>query len=150
MKDKAIINDFLVKVFNEILKHEQIALEGYSKNLSIREMHVIEAVFDGEKEGGNRANTLAKKLKITPGSLTTAISVLERKGYLKRIKDASDRRSVRVVLTEDGQKANRYHMDFHERMVESLTSVLDENETAVMVKALGKITEFFRAEEKED
>ena len=52
MKDKAIINDFLVKVFNEILKHEQIALEGYSKNLSIREMHVIEAVFDGEKEGG--------------------------------------------------------------------------------------------------
>lgn len=141
-----IINKFLVEAFNEILKSEEIALNKGYKNLSVKEMHVIEVVCEGEKTGDNMANTLAKKLKVTAGTLTTAVSQLEKKGYLKRERDAADKRIVRITSTDSGKAAQEYHRLFHENMVNAILENLNEEETVVLVNALGHVTDFFRAE----
>lgn len=141
-----VINNFLVEVFNEILKAEERSLNKGYKDLSVKEMHVIEAVCDEEKEKHNIASLLAKKLKVTAGTLTTAVSLLEKKGYLVREKDAHDRRVVRITPTENGRKAGAYHKAFHEKMVGDILKRLTDEETAVMVKALGNLTDFFRGE----
>lgn len=48
---------------------------------------------------------LGEQLEIQPASVSELLMKLERKGFILREKDAQDRRSIRVQLTEDGQKA---------------------------------------------
>ncbi len=48
---------------------------------------------------------LGEELGITPASLSEVLMKLERKGYVERFKDESDRRFIRVQLTDDGVAA---------------------------------------------
>ena len=48
---------------------------------------------------------LGEELGITPASLSEVLMKLERKGYIDRFKDETDRRFIRVQLTEDGAAA---------------------------------------------
>ena len=64
------INDVLVHLFQEIweLEEKAIITEEF-KDITNNDMHIIEAVGLGE---GNNMTTIAKKMKITVGSLTTS------------------------------------------------------------------------------
>jgi len=46
---------------------------------------------------------LADYLGATPGTVSQTLIVLETKGYVRRARDLSDRRSVNLALTEAGQ-----------------------------------------------
>ena len=66
----ATINYVLVNLINEIWEVEGKAIiTDEFKDITNNEMHVIEAIGLGE---GNNMSTIAKKLNITVGSLTTA------------------------------------------------------------------------------
>jgi len=47
---------------------------------------------------------LAERLFRTKNSLTTVIDNMEREGLVKRVRDATDRRAIRVMATEKGSK----------------------------------------------
>ena len=89
--NREVINDVLVNLFNEILRLEEEAIitDKY-KDISNNDMHIIEAVGLG---GGNMSS-IAAKLKITVGSLTTSMNSLVKKGYVKRERSEKDRRVV--------------------------------------------------------
>ena len=142
-----ILNNFLMDVFNEILKTEERCItENHFTNLSVKELHVIEAVCHAEdKDGDNCASALAKNLNITGGTLTTAVGALEHKGYLIRQRDSKDKWIVHISATESGRAANEAHKKFHHQMIEDILFVLDEEELPVFVKALGSIATFFKA-----
>lgn len=72
-----LINHTLVKLINEIweLEEKAIITEEF-KDISNNDMHVIEAIGLGE---GNNMSSIAKKLNITMGSLTTAMNSLVNK-----------------------------------------------------------------------
>lgn len=143
---KMIIRSFLIDVFNEILKDEERIVTKPFKNLSIREVHVIEAVcIANEKDRDNSATAIAKALGVTRGTITTSVTGLERKGYLTRQRDENDKRIVRILPTEAGKKVQAYHMQYHKRMVDDIMYVLNDEETAIMVKALGSLATFFKA-----
>ena len=94
--NREVINDVLVNLFNEILRLEEEAIitDKY-KDISNNDMHIIEAVGLG---GGNMSS-IAAKLKITVGSLTTSMNSLVKKGYVKRERSEKDRRVVFIQLT---------------------------------------------------
>lgn len=143
---KMVIRSFLIDVFNEILKDEERVVTKPFKNLSIREVHVIEAVcIANEKDRDNSATAIAKALDVTRGTITTSVTGLERKGYLIRQRDENDKRIVRILPTEEGKKVQAYHMQYHKRMVDDIMYVLNDEETAIMVKALGSLATFFKA-----
>lgn len=143
-KNKQQINMFLVGVFNEILKTEEVFVAKTFADLSVKEVHVIEAVCNVEEKGeDNRSTAIAERIKVTAGTLTTAVAQLERKGYLLRTRDEKDKRIVHIVSTEKGRKAQKCHAEFHEKMVDELVSNLTDEETEVMVKALNSIATFF-------
>ena len=145
MKKKQEINRFLVGIFNEILKTEELFVSKTFNNLSVREIHVIEAVCNVEAAGeDNRSTSIAERLKVTAGTLTTAVVQLERKGYLIRERDQKDKRIVHILPTSDGRQAQQYHMEFHKNMVDAAVDRLTEEETEVFVKALDSIAVFFR------
>jgi DNA-binding MarR family transcriptional regulator len=146
IKDKYTeLNYFLVKVFNEILRIEESSLRTDEfKNLSIREMHVIEAVCIANENGSdNRASDIAHALRISAGTLTTTVALLEKKGYLLRKKDTQDKRIIRLNATEKGMSANRFHQNFHHQMVTNVIDTLNNAEIEILISGLKSLTMFF-------
>lgn len=143
------INRFLVEVFDEILKTEEECLSGAFEDLSLRELHLIEEVcraVDGERD--NRATAIAAAQRVTAGTLTTAVSLLEKKGYLERRRDDRDRRAVRIWPTEKARQADRVHAAFHREMVDEVLKALSAEDVQALVQALGGLTRFFREKYK--
>ena len=137
----ATINNLLVNLINEIWKLEEKAIitEEF-KDLTNNDMHVIEAIGLGD---GNNMSSIAKKLNITVGSLTTAMNSLVNKKYVERRRSEEDRRVVFVKLTDRGVKAYRHHEDYHRQMTRAILDKLDEAEIPVLVKTLDALSEFF-------
>lgn len=137
------INDTLVNLFNEIweLEKEAIITEEF-KDITNNDMHIIEAIG---LSGENTMSSVAKKLKITAGSLTTAVNALVRKAYVKRERSEEDRRVVDIALTEKGEKAFYHHEQFHRQMTNAVIEKLDDEEIDALVKMLKDISAFFRS-----
>ena len=137
------INDTLVNLFNEIweLEKEAIITEEF-KDITNNDMHIIEAIG---LSGENTMSSVAKKLKITAGSLTTAVNALVRKAYVKRERSEEDRRVVYIALTEKGEKAFHHHEQFHRQMTNAVIEKLDDEEITALVKMLKYISAFFRS-----
>ncbi|MDI3517710.1 MAG: hypothetical protein PWP37_1645 [Thermotogota bacterium] len=54
-------------------------------------------------KGPSSMSEIARKLAVSKSNVTAVVDRLEAKGYLKRVRSASDRRVVHVVLTERGE-----------------------------------------------
>ena len=141
------INDILVNLINEIWRLEEKAIitEEF-KDISNNDMHVIEAIGIGE--GGNMSS-VAKKLNVTVGTLTTAMNSLVNKKYVERQRNEKDRRVVYVKLTEKGVAAYRHHENYHRQMTQAILDKLSEDEIPVLMKTLDGLSGFFRGEGKD-
>ena len=114
------VNDYLVSVFNDILVIEESELKkSQFKDLSITEMHTIEAIGMYKKK---TTTEVAKELSITVGTLTIAINRLVKKEYVERIRSEDDRRVVKLGLTKKGKLLYRVHQHFHREMVKGVLS----------------------------
>lgn len=140
------INDYLVNVFNEILTIEETALQNSSfEDLSIKEMHTVEAI------GMYRQRTtteVAKKLRVTVGTLTVAVNNLVRKGYVERIRSENDRRVVKLGLTKRGRLLYRLHDKFHKEMVKETIEDMQPEEIEVLIKGLRNLHGFLDKTQK--
>ena len=83
---------------------------------------------------------------MTAGTLTTAVNLLERKGYVERQRDEKDRRAVRILPTPLAREAEAAHREFHRQMVEQVLEGLTPEECDALVNALGKLARFFAPE----
>ena len=136
------INDILVHLINEIWEQEEKAIitEEF-KDITNNDMHVIEAIGPGE---GNNMSSIAKKLNVTVGTLTTAMNNLVNKKYVERHRSEKDRRVVYVRLNSKGKSAYRHHEDYHHQMTQAILDKLSEDEIPVLMKTLDALSEFFR------
>ncbi len=136
------INQVLVELINEIWDQEKKAIitEEF-KDLSNNDMHVIEAVGLGE---GKNMSSIARELKITVGSLTTAMNSLVKKQYVERYRSKKDRRVVFVKLTDKGVRAYQHHEEYHRQMSQAILDRLDDEELSVLLKTLDILKGFFR------
>lgn len=136
------INHYLVKVFDTVLDIEETALQkSQFSDLSIKEMHTIDAIgYDDELTSTEVAN----KLNITIGTLTVAVNNLAKKGYVVRLKKDSDRRIVRLGLTDKGKLLHRLHTRFHRKMVIETIQGLNDEEVTVLTKGLENLYHFLQ------
>ena len=107
------------------MKTEELALASYAPDLTLREFHLIEEICQAQDRGtDDRATAIAASQRITAGTLTTAATQLEKKGYILRRRDEKDRRVVHLLPTEKGRQANRQHSCFHVEMVRDVLDTL--------------------------
>ncbi len=140
------MNELMIDIFNDILTIEQSDLKkGYFKDLSITEIHTIEAI--GMYVPRNMSE-VARDIGITLGTLTTAVSNLVKKGYVERKKSENDRRVVNIDLTKKGKLAYRIHAKFHRDIIRETIDGLDEKEKNTLVNVLEKLN--FSIKEKYD
>jgi len=136
------INYILVRLVNEIWELEGKAIiTDEFKDITNNDMHVIEAI--GLDEGRNMSS-VAKRLNITVGSLTTAVNNLVKKQYVERRRSEEDRRVVLVKLTKKGVGAFKHHEEYHRQMIEAVLEKLDEEDMPVLMKLLSALNEFFK------
>ena len=125
------INNVLVSLINEIWELEEKAIiTDEFRDLTNNDMHVIEAIGTGD--GGNMSS-IARKLNITVGSLTTAMNGLVNKKYVERHRSEEDRRVVYVKLTQKGIRAYKHHEDYHRQMTQAVMDKLDEKDRKSVV-----------------
>ena len=89
---------------------------------------------------------VAQDLKITVGTLTTAINKLIKKGYVERKRIEEDRRVVLIKLTKKGKLAFRLHEKFHNDMINKTIEGLSDSEEEVLISSLERLNEFFKRE----
>lgn len=140
--NRGVLNNLLVKLFNDILRIEEKSLKKSEElsDLSVTEIHTIEAI--GEKEERTMSE-IANNLSITVGTLTTAINKLIKKGYVERRRIEEDRRIVLVKLTEKGKNASYFHKKFHDEMIKATIEKLNKQEEDVLISSLESLSKFF-------
>ena len=139
----ATLNEVLVKLFRDITTIEERAIKnGEYKELTVNDMHVIEAIDINEPKN---MSTVARGLSVTTGTLTISVNSLVKKGYVDRTRSEEDRRVVLVSLTEKGRKAHAQHKRFHDEMVQAIVDGLSSEEQRVLARALVNANHFFRA-----
>lgn len=136
-----LVNELLVEIFNDILTIEKAAISaGPFKDISLTEMHTIEAIGSGVQT----MTDVADKLGITVGTLTTAINRLVKKGYVERNRSESDRRVVEISLTRDGRLAYKLHEAFHYEMVKNMIEGLSIEGNEILIQSLYNLNNFFK------
>lgn len=140
------LNQILVETFRSILKVEEQMLKNSDKiDLSISELHLLESVGKTDaNENGRTISSIADDLDITLPSVTIAINKICKKGYVEKFRCENDGRVVYVKLTKLGNKVNKAHQYFHEKMVREITKGLSDDEKNVMLKGIAKLNAFFK------
>ena len=94
----------VVDVFNIAMDIQELYLkQGPFKQLSMSEMHVLEAV---DKESSPSMSAVANHLNVTLGTLTTAV----------KEKSTQDQRIYYLRLTDQGKEALKVHEQFHHEL----------------------------------
>jgi DNA-binding MarR family transcriptional regulator len=142
-KTMSVLNELLVDIFNDILQIEQTALQqGEFKELSVTEIHTIEAIGMYHPRS---MSEVAADLRITMGTLTTAVNRLIKKGYVERKRIEEDRRVVLIQLTKRGKLAYRIHEKFHSDMIRETVKGLTPEEEEVLIRSLEQLNNFFKS-----
>lgn len=136
------LNDLIVETFRSVNKMEEQTIRRFTKiNLSISELHLIEAVAKGN-DRGRTISDLALDQDITLPSVTVAINKLAKKGYVEKVRSESDGRVVFVKLTRQGRKVNSGHQYFHKNLARSVATRLSEDEKEALIRGIAKMNEY--------
>ena len=138
---KKVINELLVEVFNHILSIEGEALRKRGIKLSMNEIHVLEAI---EKTEVPTMTNLAKRLRVTVGTLTTAMNRLVEKGYCTRYRQEDDKRKVLISLTDSAKRVLKIHDEFHDEMIDATIKDMKLDEDEVLLQSLKNISIYFK------
>jgi len=137
------LNELIVYTFHSILRvEERVLQESGSTDLTMSEMHLIEAVSLLQHAKAT-VSDLAAYLQVTLPSVTVAVNKLQAKGYLAKVRATSDARKVYVALTDLGEAVNEYHTLFHRRMVAAISRNFTPQEKGVLLQGVVKLSEFF-------
>ena len=100
--------------------------------LTASQFGVLEAVYH---LGPLHQHVLGRKLLKSGGNITMVVDHLEQRGLVRRERDTSDRRRIRVVLTPSGMKLVSTLFPRHAAIIRDDMSTL----SAAELKQLGKL-----------
>ena len=94
---------------------------------------------------GLRMNELAERILYSKSGLTRVVDRLERDGYVKRVRPVNDRRSIFVVLTDDGRSAMEHARLHHRHSIEEhFARHLTDADIKALNRAFAKLREHAR------
>ncbi|MCL2847693.1 MAG: MarR family transcriptional regulator [Firmicutes bacterium] len=135
----------MVDTFYSILHEEERALEHLSNGkLTLKEIHLIEAVYKEEQKSNNTFSGVANNLRISLGTLTEAYKKLEKKGYLTKKQDKYDKRVYYIMPTPIALLINDEHTKWHKSLIDAMIKTIPENDLPNFILAIKNLRDFFR------
>jgi MarR family 2-MHQ and catechol resistance regulon transcriptional repressor len=135
----------LLKAFQSVAGWSARGLRGHG--LGDSDFRVLEVLLH---KGPLPVNTIGPKVFLTPGSISTAVDRLHKKGLVSRTSCEEDRRVHTVSLTGKGKALIQRVFNAHAKNMEELALVLTAEERvqlANLLKKLGKRAAEFSATE---
>jgi MarR family 2-MHQ and catechol resistance regulon transcriptional repressor len=108
----------------------------HSLGLGFSDFAVLEVILH---KGPTPVNQIGSVVRLTSGSITTAVDRLERKGLVSRCNHPTDRRARVVHLTEPGRKLIECAFAGHEVAMDQAAGGLTPSERAEAVILLKKL-----------
>ncbi|KAF2957164.1 hypothetical protein AS159_08990 [Thermotoga sp. Ku-13t] len=93
--------------------------------------------------GPCRMKDLAEALSMTKANVTHLIDSLEKKGFVKRTKDESDRRATLLHVTEHGEKVYSELLEELSKLVEEIMAKLSQEDLNLISKGFEKFIALF-------
>lgn len=97
-----------------------------------------------EREDGQTLAGLSRALLVTAGNITGLVDRAERDGVVERRPEPTDRRVVRVWLTDEGRARVRELLPLHARHVHDLIGSLPAGDRRELRRLLGGLREHLR------
>ena len=104
--------------------------------IGVSDFAALEALLH---KGPLTISEIQQKVLLASGSMTAAIDRLEKLGLVVRKPSATDRRARVVELTAEGKRVASSCFEKHARDLESVVSVLSEDEKQRLYTALKKV-----------
>ncbi|MEV0667209.1 MarR family winged helix-turn-helix transcriptional regulator [Actinomadura luteofluorescens] len=94
-------------------------------------------------EDGLRPGEAAKRLMVTPATITSVVDTLERNGHVRRERSYRDRRGVMLLITDSGRRFLVEKSGPIGRDLSRLYDVVDEDDEAAVRRFLLKLIRKF-------
>lgn len=142
-KEEKVVYKKLQEAFNFVANMTNVIEERTMdpkliSDLTVGELHVIEAV---DQNNNKPMSLIAKKLKVTVGSLTISINRLVQKGYLLRTRHEMDHRIILISITQKGKKVLKVHDNFHETILGLVLDSLTLKQTYTVMNQFAMVLE---------
>src|ERR1700757_4184771 len=124
----------LMKAFQALMPHAAESIE--RTELGDSDFRVLEALLH---KGPLPVNTLGPMVWLPPGSISWAVDRLVKKGLVSRKNHPRDRRVRQVELTAKGRALITRGFAEHAAAMETVVSVLSENERLTLLRLLKKL-----------
>jgi len=132
------LNHALIEFYEKLSAWELEVIKG--KGLSLSLVHAVEILG---AFGAMPMKKLAEKIGITMGTLTVQVDKMVSAGLVERVPHESDRRSILVQLTPQGQQLFVEHDAQHLQLTERLTNSFDDSEILLLSTLLEKLNAGF-------
>ncbi len=124
----------LARCFNSFAQAEAQHLKSFA--LTSPQFGVLESLAH---LGPMKMCEIGSKLLMSGANVTGVVDRLEKKGLVRRVMDAEDRRLFLIHLTEDGSRLITKIFPLHAVRVEMLASVLTSKEKRQLTELLKKL-----------
>lgn len=139
---RELVNTIVIDIFNEVLAIQEFALQENGINLSISEVHTLEAIEKAKED--NKMTDIAQLLNITASTLSINVNRLVKKGYIDKVQDEKDRRVVHLILTNAAVNVLEIHHQFHKELIDSFFTDLHIDEDDVLLQSLERVLEHLK------
>jgi len=138
MPDIQLLNHAIIEFYDKLSSWEHAVVK--DKKLTLAQTHTIEVIG---AHGAMRMKELADKLGITMGTLTVQVEKLVKAEIIVRRPHDSDRRSILVDLTEEGQLLYKEHDQLHLNLSKEITANINDAELKILLSRLQKMNQKF-------
>lgn len=125
--------------------------EMINEDLKPKEMMLLHFLHHKTRHGQELVtlSAIAEEFRLSPPSVTLLLNPLEKKGYLKRVRDLEDRRVVFAEISEKGSQAVQelYEQFLHNAKV--MVHLLGEEDTKTFIELMNKLTRLYRTYKQE-
>ena len=124
----------LAMTFNVL--YQEIKQELSKEHITVPQLEIISCL---DRTKGLPLSEIAERLLVSGGNVTGIIDRLERDGYVHRVRDKTDRRVVKALLTEKGFELYKSFLPRYKEVMHRINSGLTEQERRHLQQLLKKL-----------
>ncbi len=137
--DRIEVFGLIHRVDNQIKrKIDQVALK---HDLTGIQAFFLKCIYDNSNKGDLFQKDLEKIFDIRRSSVSTMISCVEKKGYIKRESIPTDKRINKIVLTEEGRKKHEEVDADLKKYKQDLLQDFSDEDIVLLYNMIEKISE---------
>nr|WP_245363133.1 MarR family transcriptional regulator [Cohnella thailandensis] len=134
------LHDNIVELFGLIRQHNRLWRNEWAKDiendLSISQVQALDILL---AEGSKPSSYLSNILGVTSGGMTVISDKLVKQKLVERVSDPSDRRVVKLEITEEGKRLLASIQEKRVELMEKMFSSLSDEEVQQLLSIYRKL-----------